>query len=160
MTAASHARDAMRNVMRHTKPLNIQHLAFGACLLSACASASVRVAPSAAPQSRRPLSMQDGVDGTVVGFPGLWRDQDTGAEATVEASGGGFAVTSVIDDDGEVYVVMATSWEDPRLRWAIHVPSTGYDVAYDCRHDVAQGLLRCDWAGTAGHGEVTFHRSD
>ena len=102
--------------------------------------------------------MHDGVDDTVPGFMGLWRDDETGAEVTIDRSGGGFAVTSVIDDDGEVYPVTGTSWEDATLRWSIHVPSTGYDVAYACVHDPGYDLLRCLRDGTGGRGESTFTR--
>jgi hypothetical protein len=102
--------------------------------------------------------MHDGVSDAPSTLAGVWRSRETGSAASIEAADVGFVVTGVVDDDGEVFDVLASTWEAPTLGWSMLVPSTGYEVNYACVHDALADLLRCKWHGTAGEGEVILDR--
>jgi hypothetical protein len=136
--------------------------ALGACALALGACASTAPGPQAEPAAAivGPLSMHDGVSDAPSTLAGVWRSRDTGSDASIEATDVGFVVTGVVDDDGEVFDVLASHWAEPTLGWSVLVPSTGYEVTFACVHDALADLLRCTWRGTAGEGEVLLDRVD
>jgi len=82
---------------------------------------------------------------------GVWRDPETGTLHTVVAEGDGYKVVSAIDDDGEVFKVIKSSWEDGVLSWSVYVPSTRYIVNFTTVR-ILPDALECRWDNLSPEG--------
>jgi hypothetical protein len=95
---------------------------------------------------------------------GQWAAASTGALYHIRLANGQPTLASVIDDDGEVYTVLGSTWGGDNLRVSYKVPSTGYTVDETLRLDSIDGLSG-NWTstsptGTANQGTDTWRRSD
>ena len=88
---------------------------------------------------------------------GVWEDTETHARHTIQEKGGVLTVSSIVDDDGEVYEIKSVRWEDGVLRWTYRVPSTGYVVNFTTQN-VQGNTLWCTWSSPRGSGTQEFRR--
>lgn len=91
------------------------------------------------------------------GLDGVWLDDSTGTRMTIARDGTGYAVTSAVDDDGEVFPVSNVRWDGSVLRWTYDVPSTDYRINW-ATVDLRGDRLETRWDGTAGSGTEVLHR--
>ncbi|MFO0678299.1 MAG: hypothetical protein U0169_17310 [Polyangiaceae bacterium] len=102
-------------------------------------------------------------DGRARVFAGVWRDTESNADFTIATRDDGVPVVeaAVDEDDGEVYVVLASNFLATgavlRLSWAIRVGSTGVTVRYDCAEPSGDDL-ECQWWASAAEGHETLRR--
>jgi hypothetical protein len=133
----------------------------GACF--ACSDPKVVFAPTersfAAPHgldsgtvlATREVSLDDATP-SARALVGVWRDGESNTDFAIALHGGVPMVESAVDDDdGETYVVVATTYQSGHLGWSIRVGSTGVTVRYECG-GIADGKLDCQWwaSGTSG----------
>jgi hypothetical protein len=85
-------------------------------------------------------------------WSGRWLNTSTRATYTIESPDGVPRVTSIVSNDGEVYLVEESNWDGSRLRGRFHAPSTGYTVEEELSPDGVGGL-RGTYVSTAPNGE-------
>lgn len=73
-------------------------------------------------------------------YGGRWLNKSTSAVYTVSVQDGHVELESVVDDDGEAFDVLRSSWNGDSLRWKYKVPSTGYIVEESVRLDGPDAL--------------------
>ena len=78
---------------------------------------------------------------------GIWRD-DGGMLATIENA----EVTSLVDHDDEVFVVIRSGWEEQGFSVHYEVPSTQYLVTLRLT-DIDDSALQYRWSNTTPTGE-------
>ena len=84
-------------------------------------------------------------------FEGRWLNASTQATYTIENVGGQPTLTSVVDDDGEVFVIQQSTFDGSTMRWSMTVPSTGYRVAEETTLQDGATLVGT-WTSTAPDG--------
>ncbi len=65
---------------------------------------------------------------------GTWVHSDPDASRasfTIRATGGGFVVSGVALEDGEMFEISNVSWNDPVLRFTSRMPSTNHIVEHE-----------------------------
>lgn len=102
-------------------------------------------------------SQNSGSSGAWAGLAGVWQDPETGTEHTIVRDGSGFKVVSAIDDDGEVFRIVGSTWGDDVLTWTYFVPSTGYTVVFTTA-TLSGNELHCKWANQHTSGYETLRR--
>lgn len=89
---------------------------------------------------------------------GVWEDNDTQTRFTFVAKGSTLAITSGIDDDGELFEIHSFEYLDGRLSWTYKVPSTGYFVTIIVM-TVNSASLETVWGNSESNsGQGTFSR--
>ncbi len=88
---------------------------------------------------------------------GVWEDTDTGTQFTIAMQGDVAHVTSIVDDDGELFEIRAEGWENGQLTWTYFVPSTGYENKFVVT-SIGAEMLDSTWAGTGGSGTQALAR--
>jgi hypothetical protein len=81
---------------------------------------------------------------------GSWRS-DGGMIATIGAVSGETVVTSLVDYDDEVFVVLTSGWEEAGFSMHYEVPSTKYLVTIRLT-DIQQDALQYAWNNTTPEG--------
>jgi formylglycine-generating enzyme required for sulfatase activity len=83
---------------------------------------------------------------------GAWVASSTQSTYQIRVIEGRPELVSVVDDDGEEYPVVTSSWNGRALRWKIKIPSTGYVVEERVTLQ-DQNTLAGNWTSTAPGGE-------
>jgi hypothetical protein len=89
---------------------------------------------------------------------GIWEDTETHTRHTIQWKGETLTVSSIVNDDGEVYEVTIDRWEGGVLTWTYRVPSTGSVVNFTTQN-VQGNTLWCTWSGPGGSGTQEFRRA-
>jgi hypothetical protein len=87
-------------------------------------------------------------------FDGPWLCSSSDAVYTFDSQNNEPRLMSIVDDDGEVFVIEESSWDGTTLRWKYQVPSTGY-VVQENVHMVNTANLSGEYTSMAPSGEVT-----
>lgn len=78
---------------------------------------------------------------------GVWVDEG-GAVTTIAAGADGYEI-GVVDTDGEVFDITATTYADGVLTWVYDVPSTGYTVTHTTT-DITADRVGLAWENQTG----------
>ncbi|MDG1483222.1 MAG: hypothetical protein P8R54_26770 [Myxococcota bacterium] len=87
------------------------------------------------------------IEAVAPALEGTWRD-DGGMLATIENA----EVTSLVDHDNEVFVVIRSGWEEQGFSIHYEVPSTQYLVTLRLT-DIDDSVLQYRWSNTTPTGE-------
>ena len=90
-------------------------------------------------------------------FIGVWEDPETYSRITIEEIDGLPAVSSIVSDDGEVYVIKSSQWENGVLKWTYFVPSTEYTVNFAVQ-ELDGNILWCEWSNDYTSGTEGLER--
>jgi hypothetical protein len=82
---------------------------------------------------------------------GVWADE-TGAEFTFDVVDGDLDLVSIVDLDGEEFVVRAEGWEGTEYVFTYWVPSTEYVVTFRL-HEFAPDVIHSTWSNLSPTGE-------
>ena len=85
---------------------------------------------------------------------GTWVDTG-GATASFDGKGKNLVCTSVVDYDGEEFVITESGFRDGQFAWTYSVPSTGYVVTHTVT-SVEDGVFTAHWANVKASGDETF----
>jgi hypothetical protein len=109
-----------------------------------------------------PLASADEAAGALRQYDGQWISSQTESTYTIKADGDLLELVSLVDDDGEEYIIKYSSWNGRTLRWKYFVPSTGYTVEEKVSLADADQLtgewLSTDPDGGTRSGEETWQR--
>lgn len=95
--------------------------------------------------------------GTAALLEGTWEDLETQTLHTIELIEGEPTVTSIVDDDGEVFKIRRTEWDGSVLRWSCYVPSTRITLRFATTR-VEGDTLWCSWSNNSTSGDQEFRR--
>lgn len=87
-------------------------------------------------------------------FDGSWLCFSSDAVYTIRTQNNEPRLMSVVDDDGEVFLIQESSWDGTSLRWTYRVPSTGYVVSETVRM-LNTGSLSGEYTSTGPDGDST-----
>lgn len=91
---------------------------------------------------------------------GVWMEsEDIGQTTTIQCVSNKPAVVSVIDSDGEAFVVRRSGVENGRFTWDYNVPSTGYEVHIEVTSQEGDTLYT-EWRNANADGTETLYRKN
>lgn len=89
---------------------------------------------------------------------GTWQEPN-GETTVIQRAGNNLVISSIIDSDGEEFIVQDVSFDEGVLEWTYVVPSTKYVVTMRST-SIAPDQLNCTWQNEYTSGSETLYRKE